>query len=217
MRLGAVEGTIEEILARTAARRDKTLQWADGRGSSPVLCGFETAGHLVIVDKPAMCDQIRDTVSHASLQAGILKPIIPHDIRRGPAKDTANLPLDPTAATGLASAVVAAELGHTALTLQQGTTGEYVGATTVDNWTRRVSADLQDPFGPGVTSNVYKKPKITRVEWLKMCDEAGVDPKDRKATRQLREKTQKDHEQRWRSGEEDAQNPRPGKPVHPPS
>ena len=49
IRLGAVRGTIEEILAKTAARRDKTLQWADGRGSSPVLCGFDI--QPLIVDK----------------------------------------------------------------------------------------------------------------------------------------------------------------------
>src|ERR1700712_4513647 len=90
MRLGAVQDTIEDILAKTAARRDKTVQWADGKGGNPVLCGFETAAQLVIVDKPAMVDQLRDTVHHASLQAGILKPIIPHDMRRGSARDTAN-------------------------------------------------------------------------------------------------------------------------------
>jgi hypothetical protein len=129
-----------------------------------VLCGFETAAQLVIVDKPAIGDQLRNTVYYASLQAGILKPIIPYDMRRGSAKDTANIPQDPTAATSLASSVVAAELGQTTISLQKGITGDYVGASTVDNWTRRVSTDLQDPFGPGITSNAYKKPKITLVE-----------------------------------------------------
>jgi hypothetical protein len=211
MRLGAVQGTIEEILAKTAARRDKTIQWADGRGGNPVLCGFETAAHLVIVDKPAMVDQLRDTIYSASLQAGILKPITPHDMRRGSARDTANVPRDPTAATGLASSVVAAELGHTTISLHKGTTSNYVGASTVDNWTKRVSADLQDPFGPGVTSNVYKKPKITRVQWLKIYEDAGVDHSNRKATRQLRDTTHKEHEQQWRSSEGETPSPRPGK------
>lgn len=159
-----------------------------------------------------MGDQLRDTMYYASLQAGILKPIIPHDMRRGAAKDTANLPQDPTAATSLASSVVAAELGQTTLSLQKGITSDYVGTSTVDNWTRRVSVDLQDPFGTGVTSNVYKKPKITQVKWLQMYEEAGVDPSDRKATRHLRDKNHKEHEQRWRSGEENAPSPRPGKP-----
>jgi hypothetical protein len=173
--------------------------------------GAAVAAHLVIVDKPAMVDQLRDTVYYASLLARILKPIIPHDMRRGSAKDTANLPQDPISATGLASAVVAAELGQLTISLQKGITGDYVGASTVDNWTRRVSADLQDPFGPGVTSNVYKKPKITRVQWLKMYEDAGVDPSDRKATRQLRDTTHKGHEQRWRSGDGETPSPRPGK------
>ena len=76
IRLGAVQGTIEQILVNTATRRDKTLQWVTERGGSLVLCGFETAAHQVIIDKPAMCDQLRDTVYAASLRAGILKPII---------------------------------------------------------------------------------------------------------------------------------------------
>lgn len=209
MRLGAVQGTIGEILTKTAARRDKTLQWANGKGGHPVLCGFETAAHLVIVDKPAMCDQLRDTVYYASLRAGILKPIVSHDMRRGSAKDTANLPQDPTAATSLADPVVAAELGQTTISLQKGITADYVGASTVDNWLRRVRADLQDPFGPGITNKVYKKRKFTQVEWLRMYNEAGVDPSDGKATRRLRDQTHKEHEQRWRSGEENAASPKP--------
>lgn len=94
VRLGAVQGTIEQILAETTARRDKTLQWVNGRGDTPVLCGFETAAQLVITSKPTISDQICDIVYQASLKAGILKHIIPHDIRRGAVKDTANLSLD---------------------------------------------------------------------------------------------------------------------------
>ncbi|KAK0125600.1 hypothetical protein ONS96_009435 [Cadophora gregata f. sp. sojae] len=209
MRLGAVQGTIEQILARTAARNDKTIQWATGRGRSPVLCGFETAAHLVIIDKPAMVDQVRDTVARAGLLAGILKPIVPHDMRRGAAKDTANLPIDPTAPTGLASDVVAAELGQTNITLQRGVTRDYVGAATVDNWSRRVSANIQDPFGTEVTDNLYKKQRITRVEWLKKYNEAGVDPNDRKATRQLRDSFHNHLENQWRSGGGEGPSSRP--------
>ncbi|KFY43691.1 hypothetical protein V494_01849 [Pseudogymnoascus sp. VKM F-4513 (FW-928)] len=204
MRLGAVQGTIEQVIASAAARRDKTIQWTDGRGGSPVLCGFETAAHLVIIDKPAMGDQVRDTVYHAGLRAGILKPIVPHDMRRGAARDVANLPQDPTAASGLATPVVAAEIGHTNLALQKGLTSEYVGFKTNDTWTRRVSANIEDPFGTGLTGNVYKKLKHTRVEWLKKYKEAGIDPSDRKATRTLREKAQAEHEQKWRYDEENA-------------
>jgi hypothetical protein len=209
MRLGAIQGTIEEILAKTAARRDKTLQWADGRGSSPVLCGFGAA-QLVIVDKPAMINQLRDTVHKASLLAGILKPIVPHDMRRGSAKDIANLPRDPTRATGLGDSVVAAELGHSNTALQKGVTANYVGATTDDSWTRRVSADVKDLFGPGTASEAYKKPKTTRVQWGTMYNEAGVDPSDRKATRNLRNETHKQNEDQWRLGGGETQSPRPG-------
>lgn len=216
MRLGAVQGTIEKILARTAARRDKTLQWADGRGGSPVLCGFETAAHLVVTDKTATGDQIRDTVYHAGLKAGILKSIIPHDFRRGAARDTANLPRDPTVASGLADAVVAAEIGHTTLSLEMGVTSEYVGPKTTDNWAKRVKANLQDPFGTSTTENAYKKLKLTHVEWLQRYKLAGVDPSNRKATRQLREKAQKEHDQQWMYIEENAPSLLPGEPLPPP-
>ena len=138
-----------------------------------------------------MVNQLRNTVYKASLLAGILKPIVPHDLRRGSAKDIANLPRDPTRATGLSDSVVAAELGHSNAALQKGITANYVGATTDDSWTRRVSANVKDPFGLGTASEAYKKPKITRVQWRKMYNEAGVDPSDRKATRNLRSETYK--------------------------
>ena len=80
-----------------------------------------------------MVDQLGDTVYKASLLAGILKPIVPYNIRRGSAKGTANLPRDPTRATGLADSVVAAELGHSNTALHKGVTANYVGATTDDS------------------------------------------------------------------------------------
>ncbi|KAL2075417.1 hypothetical protein VTL71DRAFT_360 [Oculimacula yallundae] len=209
MRLGAVQGTIEDILASTAARRDKTVQWAAGRGKSPVLCGFATAAQVVTVDKPAMVDQLRDTVYRAGLYAGVLKAIIPHDMRRGAARDTANLSLDPTATTGLATQVVAAELGQSTISLQKGITRDYVGSSSVDNWSKRVNADIQDPFGSEVTSNVYKKQRVTQVEWLKRYKEAGVDPNDRKATRRVRDAAHKEIEKQWRSDGGEGSNSRP--------
>jgi hypothetical protein len=211
MRLGALQGPIQDVLMRTADRRDKTLQWANGRGKSPVLCGFGTGEQLVIVDKPAMVDQLCDTVSHAGLLSGILKRILPHDLRRGSAKDIAKLPQDPTEATGLATDVVAAQLGHCNVTLSNGTTGKYVdGASTHGIWSKRVNASLQDPFGPDVASIVYKKPTITRDEWLSMY-KAGMDSFDRKATRKFRDETHKKNEQQWITSEGEASSSRPGK------
>jgi hypothetical protein len=213
MRIGALIGTIEEILAGIASRGDKTLQWAEGRGSSPVLCSFETAAQHVIITKPAMTDQLRQTTLHASLKAGFLVRPIPHDIRRGAAKDVAHLPLVPTAATGLANSSVAAELGQSARSLELGITAAYVGNRNDDSWKKRVDASFQDPFGLDVTDNVYKRPRWTRVELDRIYREEGVDPSDRRATRTVRVNRYKEHQQKWRSGEKIEELHRPGKLV----
>lgn len=197
-RLGALQGSMKQVLATTALRRDKTVQWADGRGRSPVLCGFGTAEHVVLIDRPGMTDQLRDTFYHAGLVAGFLKPLRPHDARRGSAFDLANLRPDPNAATGIATPIVAAGLGHGDGTLRDGITDSYVGGTTVDFWTKRVHANLDDPFRSGVTNNVYQKPRIAREDWLKEYAEAGIDSKDAKAIRNHRDAVHKRHEQEWR-------------------
>lgn len=213
MRLGAVKGTTEQILAGVASRRDKTLQWVKGRGSSPVLCAFETAAQHVNIDKAAMTDQLRFTMYKASLNAGFLKQTIPHDLRRGAAKDVAHLRQDPTAGTSLATASTAAELGQSARSLEPGITAAYVGSRNNDTWARRVEADFLDPFGLDVTDKVYKRPKWTQVDLVRMYKDAGIDPSDRKAMRALSDKKYKEHEQRWRSGEKNAESRRPGKFV----
>jgi hypothetical protein len=208
MRLGAVKGTIEQILAGVASRRDKTLQWIKGRGSSPVLCAFETAAHHVVIDKPAMTDQIRFTTYNASLKAGFLASVIPHDIRRGAARDTAHLHIDPTAATGLASASVAAELGQSARSLELGITAAYVGTRHNDTWTRRVNTGFLDTFGLDVTNNVYQRPRWTNVEFNRIYQIEGVDPSDHKAKRRARESKHKEHERQWRICEKNVESGR---------
>jgi hypothetical protein len=51
LRLGALkEKSFKEALASTAARRDKTIQWAPRKGKLPVLCAFQ--GHWINTTKP---------------------------------------------------------------------------------------------------------------------------------------------------------------------
>jgi hypothetical protein len=155
VRLGFLQGPIEHILAGIASRRDKTLQWGDGKGSSLVLCGFETAAQTVNIDKPANTDQARQTIYHASLKAGFLKSVVPHDIRRGAARDTAHLRKDLGTASGLADASVAAELGHSTRALDAGITAAYVGCRGDDTWTKRIGAKFKDSFGLNTTGNCW--------------------------------------------------------------
>ena len=165
MRLGAVKGTIKQVLAGVASQRDKTLQWIKGGGSSPVLCAFESAAHHVVIDKPAITNQVRFTTYNASLKARFLALVILHDIRRGAARDTAHLYIDPTTATSLASASVVAELGQSARSLELGITAAYVGTRHDDTWTKRVNTGFFDTFGLDVTNNVYQRPRWTNVEF----------------------------------------------------
>ena len=179
-----------------ASRSDKTLQWAKGSSRSPVLCGFATAGHLIIIDKLAMTSQAGDTVSYVGLKAGFFTHIVPHDIRRGFAQDTSYM--EPVKRAGRAGAAVAAELGQSAHSLEVNITEDYVGRRTNDSWTRRVAANHKDAFGLEVTDNVYKKPKWSTNDFNRMYQAAGVDPKDRKATRNLKNAKYKEHENQWK-------------------
>jgi hypothetical protein len=125
-------------------------------------------------------------------------------MRRGAARDSAHLDRDPTTATGLATASVAAELGQSTRSLEVGITTAYVGTRHDDTWTRRVNAGFQDPFGLDVTSYVYKRPKWSIVELMQMYKAEGVDPSDRKATRRVRDAKYKEHERQWRYSEKNA-------------
>lgn len=124
MRLGALEGPIERVLGVAAARSDKTIQWIPTKERNAVLCAFAPAGTMVIADKAALVDQVRNAIYYAALHAGFCKKVLPHDVRFGSAKDTAYLA--PIQGNGLATASVAATLGHSNNAMQAGITAHYV-------------------------------------------------------------------------------------------
>jgi len=209
-RAGAIQGrTIQEVLLNMASRADKTLQWTPGWGRKPILCAFATAGHLVLFDNPATPTQPLKTIYHTSLKVGFLKPVIIHDVRRGAAQDTAHLERAKLG-KGNASRDVASALGHSSRSLETGITDAYVGRSTDDTWQARVDNHFVDPFGAEVTSNVYQKPKWNQNDLNRMYKAEGIDPKDRKATRNFRDKKYKEHEQLWRATAKEGQDSRPG-------
>jgi len=136
MRLGAVSrGTIGDIIRDIASREDKTLKWSSGREFFLVLCAFELSSSHVIINSPATTHQARKSIREASFKAGIMARVSTHDLRRGSARDTAHLkgkPID------MASATVAAALGHSNAALQDGVTASYVGRRTDDTWIKRI-------------------------------------------------------------------------------
>ena len=124
IRLGALEGPIERILGATTTRSDKTIRWILGKERNPVLCAFSPAGTIVIADKAALTDQVRYTIYYASLYTGFYKKVIPYNVRYSSTKDTAYLA--PIQGNGLATASVAAALGHLDKAMQSGITAQYV-------------------------------------------------------------------------------------------
>ena len=184
MRLGAItERSIQDILRSMASQRDKTLQWASGQEYSPVLCAFKRGGcDIVNTDKAANFRQPCLIICDTSLKAGLLVPVIPHDIRRGAAKDTAHLKHNPTS---LATLAVAAELGQTTCTLQADITTAYVGNQNDDTWTKRVNAEFTDPFELNVTEKVYKRQKLNMTELVSLYIDSGVDPFNNKVIQRV--------------------------------
>ncbi|KFZ23385.1 hypothetical protein V502_02138 [Pseudogymnoascus sp. VKM F-4520 (FW-2644)] len=197
LRLGALgEKSLGAVLEATAARRDKTVQWAPGRGRSPVLCSFK--GHWVDVDKPANTHQPKLLIRGEGLNAGLLAPIRAHDVRRGAARDIAHLP---ERSMGLATGMVADAMGHTEATRAAGVTKRYVGYTRTDNWAQRVDARFNDPFGVTVAPAPFKHKRRSRIEWLQIYANAGVDKSNRNETLKIRLKVRKEEERIWMAHE----------------
>ncbi|OBT86748.1 hypothetical protein VE02_06282 [Pseudogymnoascus sp. 03VT05] len=196
MRLGAINGrTIEEVLGAIRRRQDKTLQWADGRGDSPVLCAFHNQTNAVVTDKAAEVRQVINTIHTTSLKAGFCAAVTPHDMRRGAAKDAAH---SKHIATGLATSAVAAELGQSAHSLNAGITAAYVGARNEDSRTKRVNAGFDDPFGINVTDTAYKRMKMTKVEMNKLYADMGTNTSSANERRKARRRHEAAQEKAWR-------------------
>jgi hypothetical protein len=204
MRLGALDGPIGDVLAKMARRRDKTLQWKEGKGNNPVLCKFDKHGHGVNASVPATTLQMLDTVRGTSLMAGFITPLVAHDVRRGSAADMANLPRDPTAPSGIADRSVAAELGHSNQALAKGITAAYVGPRKEDTWTKRVKTRASDLFGVEIAQKPYSPLQWTHIELQQLYANAGIDPSNKNDKWKVRDRARKEHLRKWREGEKNA-------------
>lgn len=69
------EKSLGEVLAATAAQRDKTIQWAPGKGKLPVLCVFQ--GHWINTAKPRCVHQPKRLIRNEGLEDEI-KAIFSH-------------------------------------------------------------------------------------------------------------------------------------------
>ncbi|KFY80705.1 hypothetical protein V499_00479 [Pseudogymnoascus sp. VKM F-103] len=194
LRSGAFqEKNIKDVLAATAARRDKTVQWAPGKGKLPVLCAFE--GHWIKATKPGSTHQPKRLIRSEGLHAGLLAPIRTHDVRRGAARDIAHLPEGSN--EGLATDVVAAAMGHSDATRTGGVTKKYIGYARRDNWAQRVNAEFNDPFGVTVAPAAFQARRRSRAEWAQIYREAGLDVSNYQETLKLRNRLRAEEEDSW--------------------
>jgi hypothetical protein len=183
LRLGNVHArTIDEVLHLAAQRRDKTIHWV--YPERPVLCAFGKIGASIQPDKPAGNHQLTHTMSEAGPKAGFLARIRGHDLRRGAARDTANLS---HSIKGYATPAVAAVIGHSEQSHMRGTTAAYVGSVVEDVWSRRVEENFDDDsFQMDITGESFvKRRKISHLEITEMCEIAGLDSLDANNRRKM--------------------------------
>jgi hypothetical protein len=190
LRLGNVaETSIEDLLMHTAQRNNRTVLWRFPK--RPVLCALSSVGGSILVDKPAGNHQLSSIMSQATLAAGLLGQFRAHDLRRGAARDTANLS---GKLKGSADKMTAAVLGHNESAANRSLTAHYVGGVVHDTWTKRVDENFNDPVYdiPNADSPYQRKfQAFTADEITEACLSKGlrtVAQKDRKRGAQLLEK-----------------------------
>ncbi|KAH7412525.1 hypothetical protein BKA64DRAFT_770267 [Cadophora sp. MPI-SDFR-AT-0126] len=179
LRHGNVQETnVDEFLRVLSTRRDKTVQWVHPK--RPVLCAFGNVGSSVQADKPAGNHQLSNNMAQAAPVAGFLaKRVRSHDLRRGAARDAANLN---SKIKGFATEAVAATLGHSDPSI----TKAYVGDIRDSVYTMRVEEDFKDPFGVETTDKHFvKRRKLSKAAITDLCEEDGVDAKDAKARKRV--------------------------------
>jgi hypothetical protein len=88
-------------------RQDKQIIWSDAQ--APIFCAVSSSGSCLLLNRPASNQQARKIVARAGLLCGILGSVVAHDIRRGAARDTAQIK---SGVNGLATVAVSAVLGH---------------------------------------------------------------------------------------------------------
>ncbi|KAJ9666874.1 hypothetical protein H2201_003008 [Coniosporium apollinis] len=179
MRIGAVASTtFEDLVAGARRQPDFAVVWT--QPSWPVISAISSAGDRLLVGKPGCSKQMNDTLRKATDAAGMLDHVVSHDLRRGSARDLSHLS---TTTSGVATASVAADMGHSYTARTKGLTQAYVGPKRDANWQKRLanSQTEEDPFGPDFAVKPYKKQRLDPKELTAFCEANGSDPSDRKA------------------------------------
>ncbi|KAK9234527.1 hypothetical protein V1525DRAFT_412862 [Lipomyces kononenkoae] len=182
LRLGNVHArTIDEVLHLAAQRSDKSIDWAYPQ--RPVLCAFGKG--YIQPDKPAGSNQLTGTMAEAGPKGGFLARIRSHDLRRGAARDVANLS---NPIKGYATPAVAAVIGHSNQSHMRGATALYVGSVVEETWSKRVEENFDDySFDIDVTDEAFVKYRMIKPsEITEMCETAGLDSSDPRNRKRMR-------------------------------
>jgi hypothetical protein len=81
--------TIDEVLLDTQSHHHKTVVWK--HPERLVFCAMASSGTALYLDKPADNHQLTQTLATVGPIAGFLTTVRSHDLRRGSARDIANL------------------------------------------------------------------------------------------------------------------------------
>ncbi|KFY24325.1 hypothetical protein V493_05304 [Pseudogymnoascus sp. VKM F-4281 (FW-2241)] len=166
--------SIEQVIAKAQSRRDRKVIWKNPL--QPVVCAITPQGAALQLNKPAHRTQISRNIADGGLLAGVLAPLTSHDLRRGAARDIANMK---HSFKGLATEAIATVLGHSKKAYDRGTTARYVGPASAELWQPRVQESFDDPYGLEVTSTLYlKRKKLGTNEVTALCVDQGLDPGD---------------------------------------
>ncbi|KAH7354634.1 hypothetical protein BKA65DRAFT_226378 [Rhexocercosporidium sp. MPI-PUGE-AT-0058] len=200
LRHGLVQSQIFEGLVYRASRRlDSTVVWA--YPEYPVLTSLRKGGVFLELSKPALSEQLRNTVKYAGLVAGLLALITPHDLRRGCFQDIVRTATGP--ATWLTD--VADIMGHSRSTLHDGVSKKYTnGLQDPKILEKRIrgATETTGAFDLMTTDIAFKRRKISKEEVNAMCDSSGLDSRKESDGRKVRSRIQEQDIQQWMEARE---------------
>jgi hypothetical protein len=133
----ASSNTVEDAVQQALARRDKLIQWK--YPDRPVLSAI--VRRKFDYSKGAATQQLRETLNEAALLSGISQKLVTHDIRRGAARDAAQLQ------TYRNVDAAAQALDHSPISVLMGVTAKYIGYNTRSTLADRIHLEPSDRFG----------------------------------------------------------------------
>jgi hypothetical protein len=176
--------SIQSLLGSLVSSRDRRVQWTNG--SDPVIPAISAVATFLDFSKPAVQHQVNQSIKAAALVAGILVPVVSHDIRAGAARDIATL-AGPKL-TGVGNPGIAKALGHNYKSLSRGTTDRYIGGIETAVNAEVAKAPKVHRFGPPVGVDGYVKQPILAATTDQVCTDNGLDqtnPVDRRKAQKI--------------------------------